>query len=98
MVVEPQYDTSDMPGGSEESKECDCCRFPASHLNRTPFPVKVRMLPGEESVLWCCDLCNGTMTSNRHYYRESGEDSELMKTICYVGNAIMEALAELKEK
>lgn len=68
--------------------ECECCRFKTTLTEFERANVRHR---GEKR--WLCVLCANTMAgvSTDYYY----EDSRVLETICYVGNAI---LSELRAK
>lgn len=71
--------------------ECDCCGFPGVSLEEygcgpgSIDPTRKKRL---------CALCASTpAAAGLEYRHRQGESHEVMKTICYVGNAI---LAELR--
>ena len=68
-------------------KECSCCRYETE--------VQEYEKDNKEKVN-LCDLCAGTITSRLNEYINSHDTVELMKTICYVGNAILDAITYSK--
>lgn len=72
--------------------DCDCCGFEGVMVK----PYDIRRGAPMGSALgkkWLCALCAGTMTGNAHEYPEQyGREGEVMKTICYVGNAILQTI------
>lgn len=81
----------------EKPAECDCCQFKTEQLvaygttrgsPKQPCPDK-----------WLCDLCASTMTGTAHEYPEQyaeGNAYEVMRTICFVGNTVLAAIAASK--
>lgn len=80
---------------TEKPEECECCGFETAELkeydSNKNFPEK----RGETKRL--CGLCAGTMTGSFADYPQQHDRDLLyvMKTVCYVGNAI---LAQLKAR
>jgi hypothetical protein len=79
-------------GAEEEVKptECDCCHYEPVEVTRY-----TSQFPREPGVAWYCDLCAGTITSRIASGSEDYARKEILKVICYVGNA---ALAAIKAK
>ena len=82
---------------SEEiPEECYCCGYQTKKL--TLFKNLDTKIGGGGKLIhddfWYCDLCASTMasTSDRYLY----EDANIMKTICYVGNVILDAIKKRK--
>jgi hypothetical protein len=71
----------------EKPEECDCCQYETDALEsyRSHSQADGR---------WLCALCAGTTTSTCDEYPENHDPDkvEIIKTICYVGNAILDAL------
>lgn len=65
---------------------CQCCDFTTMKLRSFPAAY-----PRTEDK-WLCDLCASTMTSRCADEPQLYPNLELMKTICYVGNAIIKAM------
>lgn len=79
---------------TEKPEECECCQFETAALSE--YRPNVGSI--DEGPRWICDLCAGTMTSTFDSYpSQHGPELHVMKTICYVGNVILKALATLKE-
>lgn len=76
---------------SEKPEECDCCDYETAALESYRPNVGAR----SQRERWLCRLCAGTMTSTYDEYPEQHDHDALalMKTVCYVGNAILDALA-----
>lgn len=76
------------------NSECHCCGFETTLKEYEPNRIGTG---GRQKPVWLCDLCAGTMTSSFDEYPEQHDRDALavMKTICYVGNAILKALAPL---
>lgn len=59
------------------------------------------MGPGFEPIShhWLCDLCAATMTSTAvlQYPDQYQGQAQTMQTLCYVGNAILAAIANLQD-
>jgi hypothetical protein len=77
---------------TEKPEECECCGFKTSALKEYQ---SLKNFPLDEKK-WQCELCAGTMTGSFSDYPKQHDPDTLcvMKTICYVGNAI---LAEIKK-
>lgn len=78
----------------KEPTPCESCGYETPHLKNYPIgpPARPGSLPRDEPR-WLCDLCARTMTSvaMQHPNQYRGE-VEGMRTICYVGNAILAAI------
>lgn len=73
---------------------CDSCEFETSEL--IAYPVR-RNFPKESEPKWLCDLCASTAAGSAHEYPEQyGESAQVLKTICYVGNAVLAAIASAR--
>lgn len=74
---------------------CECCG------NETEVEL-FKDLPGEKNTrgdAWYCALCAGTLASSYHRYpSQTPTNQDLMKAVCFVGNAILKAIAELPQK
>jgi hypothetical protein len=82
---------------NEKSEECDSCGFRTEAL--IAYPVR-RNFPKESAPKWLCDLCASTMAGNAHEYPEQfreGRAGDVMKTICFVGNTILAAIASARD-
>ena len=81
---------------SEKPEECECCEFKTAELKAyrsdKNFPQE------RDEKKWLCDLCASTMTGAFHDYPEQHDRDSLyvMKTVCYVGNAIIAAIKTTK--
>jgi hypothetical protein len=80
------------PHEEDETPECDCCHYPASDLAKYEAHDVLSRAKGENKLL--CRLCSHTMTSVYQEYTNlySSDTTEIMKTICHVGNAIIDAI------
>lgn len=80
---------------------CDCCDYPTEFLTRYDN-MHGRDTPPQGVTVWYCGLCAGTETSamNRHLGPDPVQRStyKMMRTLCYVGNAIIDALREVKSE
>jgi hypothetical protein len=77
----------------EKPDACDCCRFETTAL--TFFePIGAGSL--DTTGRWLCELCPSTYASTMDQYKHLKylESNEVMKTICYVGNAILKAIRD----
>lgn len=87
---------------AEKPDECDCCQFETSDLTDYGYARDGRdgraMSPEDMGHKWLCDLCAGTMAGNAYEHPRSFEPGTfvVLKTICYVGNAILRAIRESK--
>jgi len=83
----------------EKPEECDCCNFETKELKL--FKDMDSMLAGGGKVIkadyWYCNLCSHSLASNAHRYPAHYADRSTMQTVCYVGNAILEALKKRAE-
>lgn len=79
--------------GTEKPEQCESCQFETDAIKayrttrnfpRGPCPDK-----------WLCDLCASTIAGNAHEYPEQFPGThDVVRTICFVGNAI---LAEIRK-
>ena len=75
----------------EKPDECASCDYETASLEFFPWPERLRdKLTGDGR--WYCALCAGTRTSNSVSYNRVDDDHKIMATICYVGNAILDAI------
>lgn len=74
----------------EKPEECDCCQYETPNLKS----YRPNVGSWNMSERWLCALCAGTMVSTWDGYRQQHDYGILqaMKTICYVGNAILDRL------
>jgi len=76
---------------SEKPDECEGCYFPTKALKQFDKRDAVGMHEGHKK--WLCDLCASTETGTAlDYPRQYEGQQATMRTICYVGNVILEAL------
>ena len=81
------------PKPSEKPEECECCGFETTELKAYDAPP-LSDRSGEKD--WFCILCAGTMASNSVQYPRSYEETGVvMRTVCYVGNAIIAEIRKL---
>lgn len=74
---------------------CDCCDFKTKDLKLFTRQHGSDMeTPGQ----WYCALCASTMASvmTRYYNQYSIGERNIMKAICYVGNAVIQAIKDSK--
>lgn len=88
----PDEETPENPG------ECQCCGFETKKLRLFRLPTTIagggqvrRNVP-----FWFCALCASTPASNAHCYPGQYPDAGIMRTVCYVGNALLQALGRRK--
>ncbi len=80
-------------------EECECCGTPAGPaIVLKSYEAHAEGLPAMKTEkVWYCELCAGTLTSNfSRYPSQQPSGFEIMRTVCYVGNAIIAALQEKK--
>lgn len=84
-MVRKSDDGTDRP---EKPEECDGCHFETPLLTRyyEDFCHEGR------HVSWLCRLCANTTTGNAVRWPEQYGHKDLLKTICYVGNVLLEAV------
>lgn len=80
----------------EKPEECDSCGFVTTELQL--FADQDTTIGGGGKTIkadfWFCDLCCSTATSAYDRYPDqTPSNTQMMKTICYVGNVV---LAELR--
>lgn len=79
----------------EKPEECDCCGFVTTELQL--FKAQDTTIAGggktRQDDFWYCDLCCSSPASvyNR-YPNQTPSNTQVMQTVCYVGNAILAAL------
>lgn len=71
-------------------EQCDCCKFPAKTKKYQKDSSRDNPSPGFMNI---CDLCAHTSAGNTVEYPRDNQD--VLRTICYVGNAI---LAEIRKQ
>lgn len=76
---------------------CQCCGYPSKFLTRFDNLHGDRNAPSG-STQWYCSLCAGTETSHMSRYTSLHDPNVIRttKTICYVGNAILDAIRDMK--
>jgi mannose/fructose-specific phosphotransferase system component IIA len=76
-----------MTDSQEKPEDCDACHYETDALTRYDDRI------ADVKVLWLCDLCAGTPCGTAaRWPRQYGEQARVLQTICYVGNALLEAL------
>lgn len=75
--------------------ECDCCGYETKKLRK--FENMDTTIAGggktRKDTFWYCDLCCSTPASNYDRYpNQSPSNTQVMKTICYVGNVLLAVL------
>jgi hypothetical protein len=81
-----------LPENNKQPEDCESCQHPMPVLKfyRTNDFTRKNGPLGH----WLCDLCATTMTSVALEYPEQfreGRDAEIMRTVCFVGNAVIAA-------
>jgi hypothetical protein len=83
------------------AEECACCRaegvpLHASRIEYGPLHESYGRddVPPFRAI---CDLCAGTMASTWDQHGRHGDSAEILKAICFVGNAVIRAIREPKE-
>lgn len=81
-----------MAKNREKPEECDSCHYKTAALTR--YDDRIAGLNGrDKETAWLCKLCASTLAGNAYRYPEQYRDSgNTMRTICYVGNVILDAL------
>lgn len=74
---------------TDRPEECESCGYETTAIKAYP---NTRGLPQEETWKWLCNLCAGTVAGNAYEYPEQYDDASTLQTICYVGNAILDAI------
>ena len=80
---------------SRQPETCECCGYPTKYLTRFDG---LHGHSAHSEAHWYCGLCAGTDTSAMSRYPNlySSESRHVTQSICYVGNAIIDAIRELK--
>ena len=77
----------------QQPEECHSCSYETTALTRYEHTTR----QGEPH--WLCELCAGTLASSAlehpHHYSDGGAT---LKTICYVGNVILDAIRKAAER
>lgn len=75
---------------------CDCCDYPSEYLTR--YDNMYGNEGPEGQTYWYCGLCAGTETSAISRYRrpDNTDVFKVMRTICYVGNGIIDAIRDVR--
>ncbi len=76
----------------EKPDECECCGFETEELIAYPFPFMFSDL--DTTHQWACAFCNDTRASHANAHPENYRDPQMLKAICYIGNAI---IAEIRK-
>jgi ribosomal protein L37AE/L43A len=69
---------------------CDSCGYKTRHLH-----VATQALKRNDRV-WLCDLCFSTYAGNATLYPAQYENGNVLRHICFVSNAILDAIREKK--
>ena len=79
----------DIASGKRKPDECESCNYETDALRW----YEVMDLTRQGFGHWYCGLYAGTLTSHSVEYPRANEgQAEMMRTICYVGNAIIAAV------
>ena len=76
---------------------CECCHYPSKFLTRFDG-LHGYGASNAGKTHWYCGLCAGTEASSMSRYPNlySAQSRNITQTVCYVGNAIIDAIRELK--
>ena len=79
----------------EKPPECYSCGFETKAIksyrrSREIATANEKSIDG--GVKWLCFLCASTLAGNAYEYPDLYPDSNTLKTICYVGNVILDKL------
>lgn len=70
----------------DKPEQCEACGFDTENLQSCRMFNK----QGEEYYLWFCDLCINTKSAISVMYPSNSLDiSDVLKTLCYLGNVII---------
>lgn len=76
---------------NEKPDECEGCYFPTAELSQYDASDMIGRHEGRKK--WLCELCASTETGRiMDYPRQFEGQAAAMRTVCYVGNVILEAL------
>lgn len=80
---------------TEKPEDCDSCHYETPRLTRYADRVAAISMGGR--VLWLCPLCAETLAGNAARWPEQYRDrGDVLRTICYVGNVILDTLKSKK--
>lgn len=74
----------------EKPEECHSCDYLTEDLDiydRGPGA-------DSEEPMWLCALCASTRAGNAYQYPRQYPNEDVLRTICYVGNVILDQLKE----
>lgn len=84
----------------ENPGECTCCGYQTTAL--TLYKDQPTTIAGGGKLVtadfWFCELCASTPASNAHCYPGQYPDGTSMRTVCYVGNVLLQRLALILER
>ena len=81
----------------DKPEYCDGCEFETPELTRfesQPYHNSRQKL----EVNWFCSLCASTAVSRAVDYPTQFPHADVLKTICYVGNALIQEIRALSKK
>lgn len=83
----------------EDEEECECCRS-TNVVLFTTAAIRRTNEGNDKPDRRLCKLCRSTMVSTYEEYptQHPGDGIEIMKSICYVGNAIISKLDKILER
>ena len=81
------------PENSQQPEACENCAFETKEIKAYPMHRKYPVT----QYKWLCDLCASTPAGNAYEYPEQFHNVPLFQTVCYIGNAIIQAI-EQKQK
>ena len=87
-----------MPHDDDEIKECESCAYPAKKLKAYRMTRNFTN-PEKKQEKMLCILCASTMAGTACEYPEqyhTAHEDQILQAICFVGNAILDAIEELK--
>ena len=72
------------------NSECESCGF--------SIETKEYTYGFDNKKMQLCFLCAGTFAGNAAQYPSQYDNADVLKCICFVGNAILKAISEPKEE
>ena len=81
------------PENSQQPEACENCAFETKEIKA----YKMYRKSPVTQYKWLCDLCASTPAGNAYEYPEQFHNVPLFQTVCYIGNAIIQAI-EQKQK
>lgn len=78
----------------EDEKECESCHYPAKELTEYPNRRNEfrRDVTEEAKTILLCELCANTPAGTAKQYPDQFPQANVLQTICFIGNALLDAL------